>query len=168
VPIVHFYGPKELRYILSQSRARVLVTANRFARQDYLAGLEALRPDLPTLEHVVVVRAEKGDALPAGVEHPSTTGSKADEPREKRHHTDGKPLPGVELRLLDPEGQEAGVEEPGEIWSRGPDLCAGYTDPALNEAFDSEGWYRTRARPLARSSRLSSDAACARRAADAP
>ena len=76
-------------------------------------------------------------------EHPSTTGSKADAPREKRSYTDGPPLPGVELRLVDPEGREVGVGEPGEIWSRGPDLCAGYTDPALNEAFDAEGWYRT-------------------------
>ena len=33
----------------------------------------------------------------------------------------------------------------GEIWSRGPDLCVGYTDPALTAAaFDADGWYRTR------------------------
>jgi acyl-CoA synthetase (AMP-forming)/AMP-acid ligase II len=32
----------------------------------------------------------------------------------------------------------------GEIWSRGPDLCVGYTDPSLTaDAFDAEGWYRT-------------------------
>lgn len=312
VPIVHFYGPRELRYILDESRARVLVTADRFGRQDFLAGLEALRPGLPALEHVVVVRSAEGAALPAGArsfealadapallaplavdpdwpavvgytsgttaapkgvihthrtlvcevrqlagtmppsdratlvgapvahaigmlgglllppyhgraihlidawepqvvldamvkadltsgngstyfltslldapgfgpehaermpwaglggspvpvavseraerlgisvtrnygstEHPSTTGSRADEPAVKRHRTDGHPLPGVELRLVDPEGRAAGVGEPAEIWSRGPDLCAGYTDPALNEAFDAQGWYRT-------------------------
>jgi acyl-CoA synthetase (AMP-forming)/AMP-acid ligase II len=311
VPIVHFYGPKELRYILRESGARVLVTADRFRHQDHLAALEALRPELPDLEHVIVVRAEDGNALPSGVrsfealadapplpepaavdpdwpavvgytsgttaapkgvihthrslvfevrqlaatmpekdraalvgapvahaigmlgglllplshgraihlmdvwepafvldamleadltsgngstyfltslldapgfgpehaehmrwaglggspvpvavseraaalgiavtrnygstEHPSTTGSKADEPREKRHRTDGRPLVGVELRLVDGT-REVGVGEPGEIWSRGPDLCAGYTDPSLNDAFTAEGWYRT-------------------------
>jgi acyl-CoA synthetase (AMP-forming)/AMP-acid ligase II len=312
VPIVHFYGSKELRYILAESGARVLVTADRFGRLDYLAGLEALRPELPALEHVVVVRTDAGGSLPAwarsfealseaaplaeprpvdpdwpavvgytsgttaapkGVihthrsmlsevrqlsahmpaidrtlltgapvthaigmlgglllpphrasaihlldvweprlvldamveadlasgsgstyfltslldapgfgpehvkrmswvglggspvpaavseraerlgilvtrnygssEHPSTTGSRADEPRQKRNRTDGHPLPGVELRLRDAEGREVGAGEPGEIWSRGPDLCAGYTDPALNGAFDAEGWYQS-------------------------
>ena len=32
---------------------------------------------------------------------------------------------------------------PGEILSRGPDLCLGYTDSAQNVAFDDDGWYRT-------------------------
>jgi acyl-CoA synthetase (AMP-forming)/AMP-acid ligase II len=36
------------------------------------------------------------------------------------------------------------VGEAGEIVSRGPDCCIGYTDPALTASvFDAEGWYRT-------------------------
>ena len=67
-------------------------------------------------------------------EHPSVTGSLLDEPETKRCSTDGHVLPGVEIRLT----------EDGEIWSRGPDLCIGYTEPALTAAaFDAEGWYRT-------------------------
>ncbi len=67
-------------------------------------------------------------------EHPSVTCTPYDGPAEKRMHTDGLPLPGVELRLA----------EDGEILTRGPDLCLGYTDPALTAAaFDEEGWYRT-------------------------
>src|SRR6185312_3594478 len=32
----------------------------------------------------------------------------------------------------------------GEIYSRGPDLCLGYTDETLTAgAFDDDGWYRT-------------------------
>ncbi len=32
----------------------------------------------------------------------------------------------------------------GEIYSRGPDLCLGYTDDELTaKAFDDDGWYRT-------------------------
>jgi len=65
VPVVHFYGAKELGYILRESSARVLITADRFGHSDFLANLEALRADLPALEHVVVVRAE------AGTRHPS-------------------------------------------------------------------------------------------------
>ena len=63
VPIVHIYGSKETGHILRQSRARVLITADRFGRQDYLANLEAGLPELPDLEMVVVVSAA-GAAAP--------------------------------------------------------------------------------------------------------
>jgi acyl-CoA synthetase (AMP-forming)/AMP-acid ligase II len=67
-------------------------------------------------------------------EHPSITGSSPTAPEAKRLYTDGNPRPGVEIRL----GPD------GEIFSRGPDLCLGYTDPELTaKAFDDEGWYRT-------------------------
>ncbi len=35
VPIVHFYGPKELRYILANVKPRVFVTAERFGRMTH-------------------------------------------------------------------------------------------------------------------------------------
>ncbi|GHB60376.1 long-chain-fatty-acid--CoA ligase [Streptomyces umbrinus] len=67
-------------------------------------------------------------------EHPSVTWTPYDGPARIRLYTDGPPLTGVELRLA----------EDGEICSRGPDLCLGYTDPELTEAaFDADGWYRT-------------------------
>jgi acyl-CoA synthetase len=67
-------------------------------------------------------------------EHPSITGSHYTDPAPKRLYTDGAPLAGVEMRLADD----------GEILSRGPDLCLGYTDPELTaRAFDDEGWYHT-------------------------
>ncbi len=58
VPIVHIYGSKETVHILRQSRARVLITADHFGRQDYVANLEAGLADLPDLETVVVVSAD--------------------------------------------------------------------------------------------------------------
>jgi acyl-CoA synthetase (AMP-forming)/AMP-acid ligase II len=77
-------------------------------------------------------------------EHPSTTGSRHEEPAEKRHYTDGHPLLGVELRLVDDDGHAVAGGERGEILSRGPDCCVGYTDPALTAAaFDAEGFYAT-------------------------
>lgn len=67
-------------------------------------------------------------------EHPSITGSHPSAPEPKRLFTDGAPLPGVEIRLA----------PDGEILSRGPDLCLGYTDPELTaRAFDADGWYHT-------------------------
>ncbi len=77
-------------------------------------------------------------------EHPSTTGSRHEEPEAKRHYTDGRPLLGVELRLVDEDGLEVASGQRGEILSRGPDCCVGYTDPALTAtAFDAEGWFAT-------------------------
>jgi acyl-CoA synthetase (AMP-forming)/AMP-acid ligase II len=77
-------------------------------------------------------------------EHPSVTGCGFDDPAAKRHGTDGRPLTGVEIRLVDADGVDVEPGTAGEIWSRGPDLCAGYTDPALTAAaFDADGWFRT-------------------------
>ena len=77
-------------------------------------------------------------------EHPSVTGCSFDDPADKRHGTDGRPLLGVEIRLLDADGFPVASGQQGEIWSRGPDLCVGYTDPALCDGgFDDDGWYRT-------------------------
>jgi acyl-CoA synthetase (AMP-forming)/AMP-acid ligase II len=95
--------------------------------------------------------AERADAMGISLvrsygstEHPSTTGSRHEAPRNKRLYTDGRPLPGVELRLIDEAGHDIGVGEPGQILSRGPDCFMGYTDPVLTErAFDADGWYAT-------------------------
>jgi acyl-CoA synthetase len=310
VPIVHYYGVKEVGFALRESRARAFITADRFRRTDYVANLEAVRPSLPDLALVVMLSSAGGD-LPAGVvsydrmvesdpldrlpavdpdqpaviaytsgttadpkgvihthrsflaeirqlaaiqltaarpmlvgapiahaigmlgglllplyrghavhltdvwdagavldammegdltagsgatvfllslldhprftaahttrmpliglggapvplavaeraealgvqvtraygssEHPSTTGSSPSDPRAKRNATDGRPLAGVELRIVDEDGRDVSSGAAGEIWSRGPELCAGYTDPTLTrDAFHEDGWY---------------------------
>ena len=77
-------------------------------------------------------------------EHPSITGATHDEPEVKRWHTDGRALPGVDVRLVDGDGKDVPAGVPGEILSRGPDCCVGYSDPALTAAaFDRDGWFRT-------------------------
>ena len=77
-------------------------------------------------------------------EHPSITGAVHTDPEDKRLYTDGHAAAGVEMRLVDEDGAEVESGDPGEILSRGPDCCIGYTDPALTAtAFDDEGWYRT-------------------------
>jgi acyl-CoA synthetase len=309
VPIVHFYGPKEVGFILEQSGVRVLITADRFGRLDYLANLEQIRPGLDALESVFVVGDSApagttsfatlagadpidgpvatdpsapaliaytsgttadpkgvvhshrtigfeikqlgaiqakggrpalvgapvghgigmlaallipvwrrdpihlidvwdprrvlatmlheditsgngatyflislldhpdytdahrqlmphvglgGSAVPAAVgercaamgistvrsfgstEHPSITGMTHEAPLEKKLHTDGRPLPGVEIELRDEDGRPVAVGERGEIWSQGPDCFVGYTDAGLTAAaFDRAGWFGT-------------------------
>jgi long-chain acyl-CoA synthetase len=54
----------------------------------------------------------------------------------------GRPLPGVEVRLLDEDGEPAEDGDPGEICVRGPNLFSGYW-PDGTGGPDGEGWYRT-------------------------
>lgn len=308
LPIVHFYGPREVAFILRQSGARVFVSADRFRSIDYLASLATVRAGAPALEHVVTVGAVPEGAIafdaltdrapddhiaavapdapaviaytsgttaePKGVVHshrsilaetrqlgalqpaldrptlagapvghfigmttglllpvvrglaihltdvwdpgavlaavlegnltagsgstyfltsllghphfgtqhleriryvglggapvpravadraealgisiirsygcseqPSITGSSYSDPAEQRKYTDGAPLPGVEIRLVDASGRDAAPGEPGEILSRGPELFTGYVDSELDEqAFVASGWFAT-------------------------
>ena len=81
-------------------------------------------------------------------EHPSITGSTWADPWEQRCLTDGRALPGVEMRLVDDDGRDVAPGTPGEILSRGPECFWGYTDPARTaEAFVGSGrdggWFAT-------------------------
>jgi long-chain acyl-CoA synthetase len=57
----------------------------------------------------------------------------------------GVPLPGLEVRLVDEEGQDAVQGDHGEIWVRGPNVFAGYLDnpEATAVALDGDGWLHT-------------------------
>jgi long-chain acyl-CoA synthetase len=57
----------------------------------------------------------------------------------------GLPLPDVEVRLVDEEGDDVEPGDPGEVWVRGPNVFAGYhRDPeATAAALTSDGWLRT-------------------------
>ena len=77
-------------------------------------------------------------------EHPTVFGCAFDDPVEKRIGTDGRLVAGAEVELRDADGNPVPPGVPGEIFSRGPDMFAGYTDATLNAtAFDDEGWFCT-------------------------
>ncbi|MEJ7582620.1 MAG: AMP-binding protein [Acidimicrobiales bacterium] len=67
-------------------------------------------------------------------EFPSITSAAGPgEPDDRRAETDGCPIGGNQVRLVD-----------GEIHARGPELFLGYRDAALNaDAFTEDGWFRT-------------------------
>ena len=54
----------------------------------------------------------------------------------------GRPIPGVELRLLDEQGGPVEEGDPGEIVVRGANLFSGYW-PDRADGPDSNGWFRT-------------------------
>ncbi|MGD9752874.1 MAG: long-chain fatty acid--CoA ligase [Acidimicrobiia bacterium] len=57
----------------------------------------------------------------------------------------GRVAPGIEVRLVDDDGRDVLVGDPGEIWVRGPNVFRGYwADPdATAAALTPDGWLRT-------------------------
>jgi cyclohexanecarboxylate-CoA ligase len=77
-------------------------------------------------------------------EAPILTMARADDPDETLANTEGRPMPGVELKLVTLEGKLAAPGEEGEIRAKAPQLMKGYLDSSLDaDAFDDEGFFRT-------------------------
>jgi acyl-coenzyme A synthetase/AMP-(fatty) acid ligase len=66
---------------------------------------------------------------------------------DARPGTCGKPLPGVEARIVDEDGTAIGVDEIGTLELRAPSLFIGYWggDPG-DHVFREDGWFTTRDR----------------------
>jgi fatty-acyl-CoA synthase len=78
--------------------------------------------------------------------HIGGTVCEMDDPLELRMATVGRPMPGVEMGIRQPEGKDfllAG--EPGEVCFKGWCITKGYFDDPQKtaEALDDEGWFRT-------------------------
>lgn len=77
---------------------------------------------------------------------PVITQTSCDAPIELRCETVGVPLPGVEVKLVDPaSGATLGDNQPGELCARGHIVMLGYykNPDATRAAIDSDGWLHT-------------------------
>ncbi len=109
---------------------------NNVAPPDALRRIHAA---LPTANHTNAYGLTECGGV-AAFSHP-------DDPPEKRPVTSGRPLPGIELQIRDPE-TGAPIDAPntrGQIWMRGYCVFEGYyKDPAKNaQCFDADGWFDT-------------------------
>lgn len=77
---------------------------------------------------------------------PVITQTKRDDPFEKRIETVGKPLPYVEVKIVDPEsGKELPPNTPGELIARGYNIMKGYYKmPEATEKTVRNGWLYTK------------------------
>jgi acyl-CoA synthetase len=75
-------------------------------------------------------------------ESPPHTIVHPEDPLENSWLSDGRPLAGIEARIVDPEGRELAPGEVGEAWSRGPNTFLGYLEePEMTrKALDPQGW----------------------------
>jgi cyclohexanecarboxylate-CoA ligase len=70
--------------------------------------------------------------------------SAIDDSDEILANTEGRAMPGVELRVVTLDGEIAGPGEEGEIRAKAPQMMRGYLDAALDaDAFDADGYFRT-------------------------
>lgn len=77
-------------------------------------------------------------------EMPTICAGRKEDPIEKRAYTEGRLLPGVEVRIVDDEDNDVADGQSGELLVRGPDLFVGYLDETLDlDAFLLGGWFRT-------------------------
>jgi acyl-CoA synthetase (AMP-forming)/AMP-acid ligase II len=68
----------------------------------------------------------------------------ADSAAELRARSSGRPLPGLELRIVQPEsGAPLGTGEHGEIVVRGSTEMSGYYKVEPEDVFDADGWFHT-------------------------
>jgi fatty-acyl-CoA synthase len=77
---------------------------------------------------------------------PVITQTQPNDPLEKRVETVGRPLPGVEVKIIDPaSGEQMAVGQPGELCARGHGTMIGYYNmpEATARAVDGEGWLHT-------------------------
>ena len=103
------------------------------------------------VELVVQIRDQLGfDCVVTGYGLTETTGIVAmcrhDDDPEIIAHTSGRPIPGVEMRIVDADGNEVPTGEPGEIVTRGYQVMIGYFDQnpaATAETVDPDGWLHT-------------------------
>jgi fatty-acyl-CoA synthase len=78
--------------------------------------------------------------------HIGGTACEMDDPLELRMTTVGRPMPGVEIGIRQPEGTEfLPTREAGEVCFKGWCITKGYFDDPQKtaEALDDEGWFRT-------------------------
>jgi acyl-CoA synthetase (AMP-forming)/AMP-acid ligase II len=96
------------------------------------------------------LRAEIGGAgIVAGygmTECPVLAMCSPDDPDDKLAHTEGRACPRgeMQIRVVRMDGTPVAPGEEGEFRVKGPQLCHGYLDAALDEdAFDEEGFFRS-------------------------
>lgn len=107
-----------------------------------VSGAAALPPDVATrFKERFGISIRQGYGLTEAA--PIVTSSVLD--GEPKPYAIGVVLPGMEVRLVDEEGEDALEGDAGEIWVRGPNVFAGYWEDkeATERALTPDGWLRT-------------------------
>lgn len=159
--ITEGFNPTETPKLASHADVTMAGSATAF-HMAYLAaqrahGDEKLFPHLrncpgggapkPPQLHFDIKNELGGQGIVSGwglTEAPILTMGHVRDPDDKLAETEGRPMPGVQLRAVSPaDGRVVGPNEEGELQAKAPQLMRGYLDASLDEAGFSDGWFRT-------------------------
>ncbi|MGH3937712.1 MAG: AMP-binding protein [Pseudonocardiaceae bacterium] len=121
-------------------RAEALAPAYGLAEAT-LAVTGVRRNELATMVRVDGVERELGQKVKI-VDQVRVSSVSVADPRSW-HVGCGRPLPGIEVRLIDDDGTVLGNDLLGEIMVRGPSVADGYTEPGDEVSPFADGWLRT-------------------------
>ena len=122
---------------------------SRFNLRSLRTGIMAGSPcPLPLMQAVIDTMGAKQITIGYGLTEasPIVTQTSVDDPIEVRVGTVGQPIPGVEVKLVDPITRQAAAPgEAGELCVRGHGVMAGYYNApeATQRVIDAEGWLST-------------------------
>lgn len=106
-----------------------------------ISGAAPLRAEvLSTFDEMFGIRIYEGYGMTETA--PTLTSNRMTE--APRPGSIGKPLPEVEIRLIDEDGKDVEFGDPGEILVKGPNVFSGYWGkPEESERCFVDGWFRT-------------------------
>ncbi|MEU8227483.1 AMP-binding protein [Kribbella sp. NPDC048915] len=128
-------APPALHALLARSDLRDALQTVKVV----LTGASTLDPSLAArFEEATGLRVHQGYGLTEASPGVTTTlGETAPKPGSV-----GRPLPNVEVRIADEQGEDMEGDDPGEILIRGGNLFSGYWPDGVDGP-DADGWYRT-------------------------
>ena len=101
----------------------------------------------PVTLHAAVKRELGGIGVLSGygmTEAPILSMAAVTDPDDVLSATEGRPCPGVDMRVVAPDGTLLGPGQAGELRVKAPQVMTGYVDESLNAgAFDADGYLRT-------------------------
>jgi fatty-acyl-CoA synthase len=118
-----------------------------FAASDFsrliIGGVGGAPMPLPLLK----IWEDRGVALQQGYGMTETSPAVLTLDREdaaRKAGSSGKPVLHTEVRIVRPDGADAGVNELGELWVKGPNITPGYWNkPDANRSSFTDGWLHT-------------------------
>ena len=134
-----FFGVPSIYQFMAQHPA--------FAGSDFsrlvICGVGGAPMPVPLLK----VWEERGVALQQGYGMTETSPAVLTLDREdavRKAGSSGKPVLHTEVRIVRPDGADAGIGELGELWVKGPNITPGYWNrPDANQSSFTDGWLHT-------------------------
>lgn len=139
VGINQFFGVPAIYQFMSQHPAFATADFSRLV----IGGVGGAPMPVPLLK----VWEERGVALQQGYGMTETSPAVLTLDKEdavRKAGSSGKPVLHTEVRIVRPDGSDAGVDELGELWVRGPNVTPGYWNrPDANTSSFTDGWLHT-------------------------